>query len=158
MILLNQNKKRYKIDYSKPVQVYRNLHKGCWSVKQNGLVKAHSDDITMFDCEFLVNQNNRLKVIREKRKNVHAFVKGILSKYCHKHDHRRWGKVKSISYNPYKLIVFMIWILMNPFMKQTMLDWSVKMFLQINLTYHDNLRYLNTKFNHIIINKGKLLT
>jgi hypothetical protein len=102
MILLNQNKKRYKIDYSKPVQVYRNLHKGCWSVKQNGLVKAHSDDITMFDCEFLVNQNNRLKVIREKRKNVHAFVKGILSKYCHKHDHRRWGKVKSISYNPYK--------------------------------------------------------
>jgi len=102
MILLNQNKKRYRIDYSKPVQVYRNLHKGCWSVKQNGLVKAHSDDITMFDCEFLVNQNNRLKVIREKRKNVHAFVKGILSKYCDKHDHHRWGKVKSISYNPYK--------------------------------------------------------
>jgi len=102
MILLKQNDKRYKIDYTKPVKVYRNLHKGCWSVKQNGLVKAHSDDITLFDCEFLVNQNNRLKVIREKRKNVHAFVKGILSKYCDKHDHSRWGEVKSISYNPYK--------------------------------------------------------
>lgn len=47
---------------------------------------------------------------------------------------------------------------MNPFMKQIMLDWWVKMFLQINLTYHDNLRYLNTKFNHIIINRGELLT
>jgi len=94
MILLNQADKRYGIDYTKPVKVYRNLHKGCWSVKQDGLVKAHSDEINLYDCEFLVNEKNRLKVIKEKRKNVHAFVKGYI-----------WNTplnlIRQASYNPY---------------------------------------------------------
>ena len=94
MILLKQNDKRYKIDQSKPVKVYRNLHKGCWSIQQNGLVKAHSDEVNLFDCEFLVNEKNRQKVIKEKRKNVHAFVKGYI-----------WNTpvdlIKQASYNPY---------------------------------------------------------
>ena len=94
MKLLNQTDKRYNIDYSKPVKVYRNLHKGCWSVKQNGLVKAHSDEINLYDCSFLVNEKNRLKVIKEKRKNVHAFVRGYI-----------WDTplnlIRQASYNPY---------------------------------------------------------
>ena len=94
MILLNQKDKRYKIDQTKPVKVYRNLHKGCWSIQQNGLVKAHSDEVNLFDCEFLVNEKNRQKVIKEKRKNVHAFVKGYI-----------WNTpvdlIKQASYNPY---------------------------------------------------------
>jgi hypothetical protein len=94
MKLLNQTDKRYYIDYSKPVKVYRNLHKGCWSVKQNGLVKAHSDEINLYDCSFLVNEKNRLKVIKEKRKNVHAFVRGYI-----------WDTplnlIRQASYNPY---------------------------------------------------------
>jgi len=99
MILLNQADKRYKIDYSKPVKVYRNLHKGCWSIKQNGLVKAHSDEINLFKCEFLVNEKNRQKVIKEKRKNVHAFVKGHLWNYFNLH---LVNLIKQASYNPYK--------------------------------------------------------
>ena len=94
MILLKQNDKRYKIDQTKPVKVYRNLHKGCWSIQQNGLVKAHSDEVNLFDCEFLVNEKNRQKVIKQKRKNVHAFVKGYI-----------WDTpvdlIKQASYNPY---------------------------------------------------------
>jgi len=94
MILLNQNDQRYKIDQTKPVKVYRNLHKGCWSIQQNGLVKAHSDEVNLFDCEFLVNEKNRQKVIKQKRKNVHAFVKGYI-----------WNTpvdlIKQASYNPY---------------------------------------------------------
>jgi hypothetical protein len=94
MKLLNQEDTRYKIDHSKPVKVYRNLHKGCWSIKQNGLVKAHSDEINLFDCEFLVNEKDRQKVIKQKRKNVHAFVKGYI-----------WNTpmdlIKQVSYNPY---------------------------------------------------------
>lgn len=95
MILLNQTDKRYRIDYSKPVKVYRNLHKGCWSIKQNGLVKAHSDDIHLYNCEFLVNEKNRLKVIKEKRKNVHAFVKGHIWTGANQNLDRR------ACYNPY---------------------------------------------------------
>ena len=55
MKLLKQEDKRYKIDYSKPVRVYKNLNKGCWSIQQNGLVKAYSDEINLFNCKFLVN-------------------------------------------------------------------------------------------------------
>jgi hypothetical protein len=94
MILLKQDDKRYKIDYSKYVKVYRNLHKGCWSIRQNGLVKAHADKINLFDCKFLVNKKGRLKVIKEKRKNVHAFVKGYLWD-------TPFNLIKQVAYDPY---------------------------------------------------------
>ena len=69
---------RYKIDFDKKVYVYRNLHKGCWSVKQNGLVKAHSLEMEMFSCDMKISEAGWLRVIREKRKNVHAFVRGYI--------------------------------------------------------------------------------
>ena len=81
MKLLKQEDKRYKIDYSKPVKVYKNLHKDCWSIQQNGLVKAHSDEINLFDCKFLVNEKDRQRVIKTNRKNVHAFVRTSVPKY-----------------------------------------------------------------------------
>lgn len=94
MELLNQQDKRYTLIKNKPVRVYKNLHKDCWSIKQNGLVKAHADEINLFNCEFLVNQKDRERVIKEKRKNVHAFVKGYI-----------WDTsmdlIKQVSYNPY---------------------------------------------------------
>ena len=94
MKLLKQEDERYKIDHSKPVRVYKNLNKGCWSIQQNGLVKAYSDEINLFNCEFLVNEKNRQRVIKTKRKNVHAFVKGYI-----------WDTpidlIKQVSYNPY---------------------------------------------------------
>ena len=94
MKLLKQEDKRYKIDYSKPVRVYKNLNKGCWSIQQNGLVKAYSDEINLFNCKFLVNQSNRHRVIKTKRKNVHAFVIGYI-----------WNTPidlnREVSYNPY---------------------------------------------------------
>ena len=95
MKLLNQTDKRYRIDYSKPVKIYRNLHKGCWSIKQNELVKAYADEINLYDCKFLVNEKNRLKVNKEKRKNVHAFVKGYIWNVP-------FNLIKRASYNPYE--------------------------------------------------------
>jgi hypothetical protein len=106
---------RYKIDFDKKVYVYRNLHKGCWSVKQNGLVKAHSLEMEMFSCMMKINQAGWLRVIREKRKNVHAFVHG----YIHPNfigldfepepidgDRKVWtdlpeDQMREIRYNPY---------------------------------------------------------
>ena len=35
------------------VDVYRNLHKGCWSVRQGGKVVAHCDYIVLRDARFL---------------------------------------------------------------------------------------------------------
>ena len=66
------------VDPDKPVEVYRNLHKKCWSVRQRGKVKLHTDYICLKDVEFKVSQKGRERVLREQRKNVHAFIKGFL--------------------------------------------------------------------------------
>ena len=60
----------------KKVFIYRNLHKKCWSVKQNGKVINHTSKIILMDCEFIVQPAGHAKVLKEKKKNVHAFVKG----------------------------------------------------------------------------------
>jgi len=91
---------RYKINLDKPIKVYRNLHKQCWSIQQDGLVKAHTNLIKLFDCEFIVNQKGREKVIKEKRKNVHAFIKGYLSELFD--SMLNAGHGTEITYNPYK--------------------------------------------------------
>ena len=90
----NPDDPRYKIDITKKVFVYKNLHQDCWSIKQDGLVKVHATEINLYNCSFLVNEKNRLKVIKEKRKNVHAFVRGYI-----------WDTplnlIRQASYNPY---------------------------------------------------------
>ena len=70
--------KRYKIDHERKVRVYKNLHKDCYSIKQDGLVKAHATELYLFDCAFQVNKKGRERVLVEKRKNVHAYIVGYL--------------------------------------------------------------------------------
>lgn len=71
--------KNREIHLNKPVKVYRNLHKKCWSVKQSGLVVGHTNYLILKDCIFTVNQNSRNKVIEQRKKNVHAFVIGYIT-------------------------------------------------------------------------------
>lgn len=58
------------------VEVYRNLHRNCLSVRLNGLVVAHVNEITLDGVVFKVSEAGRQRVIRERRKNVHALIKG----------------------------------------------------------------------------------
>ena len=95
---------RYRIDFSRSVYVYRNLHKACWSIKQDGLVKAHADTVRLSDCEFRVGEKGRLRVIKEKKKNVHAGVVGFIP-----NDSFAGPSLQacdSITYNPYKYKTF----------------------------------------------------
>ena len=62
----------------KPVRVYRNLHKNCISVKQLGLVRCHADNVVMQNCKFIVSKAGQQRVRNEKRKNVHAYIEGIV--------------------------------------------------------------------------------
>ena len=116
MIKRNQHDPRYTIKKNRPVYVYKNLHKDCWSIKQHGLVKAHipkDEAIGLWDCYFHVDAKGREKVLREKRKNVHAYVKGYLqdvenvtrisSSYL---DPRVTAKEVEVTYNPYKYETF----------------------------------------------------
>ena len=113
MIKTKQLDPRYKIDESRKVFVYKNLHKDCWSLKQDGLVKAHTHDLCLFDCSFRVNKKGRDKVLKEKRKNVHAGISGYIDtpwveSYGRICSHK-WGKksnVRLATYNPYKYASF----------------------------------------------------
>lgn len=87
------------------IEVYYNIHKGCLSIKDRrlGKVISHSDKVGVINPKFVVQPAGRDRVRREKRKNVHAFVRGEHDKF-----NRLPKKLKSIQviYNPYKYDTF----------------------------------------------------
>jgi len=72
--------KERQVDASKPVQVYRCLpRKGrVFSVRQEGLVVGHTEEVVLKDCKFKVNKSGHKRYLREKQRNVHAFIEGYL--------------------------------------------------------------------------------
>lgn len=93
------------IEVARPIEVYRNLQRNCWSIRQGGIVVLHTDYICLKDCEFVVSKAGRERVLKEKRKNVHAFVRGYL---CLPSQVPRLGCWSEVSYNPYKYDSFFI--------------------------------------------------
>ncbi len=85
------------IDYTLPVQIYKNLtRKGvCYSVRQNGKVVGHTYELYLKDCKFVVNEAGRQWVIRNKKKIVHAYVEGYVCASFNSHN------LTKINYNPY---------------------------------------------------------
>ena len=90
------------VNRDKRVYVYFNLHKKCWSVRQSGKIVDHTNQVLLRDCRYLVGQAGRKKVLKEKRKNVHAGVSGYLV------DHVPTVPEGSseLTYNPYKYETF----------------------------------------------------
>ena len=87
------------VDPSRKIEVYRNLHKKCWSVRQDGLGKFHCHRVNLRDCQMVVQPAGRAKVLREQKKNVHAFVRGYLCTEERDIHSFCWD---DIYYNPYK--------------------------------------------------------
>ena len=52
------------IDTTKPVRVFRNWKRGCYSIMQGGLVKASARAIRLHDVEFLVRESGRARMLR----------------------------------------------------------------------------------------------
>jgi hypothetical protein len=91
------------------VEVYRNLHKQALSVREcNGLVLTHEQTVFIGSPRFVVQPAGRAKVIREQRKNVHAFVRGELLGFSAGtlkgfEDYTEWSQA---TYNPYAADTF----------------------------------------------------
>lgn len=58
------------------VEVYFNLHKRLFSVRESGRVIAHLPFIVLRDCTFAVQPAGLRRVRETGVKNVHAFVRG----------------------------------------------------------------------------------
>ena len=86
----------------KRVQVYYNIRRGDYSVRQSGRVIDHVDTIVLRDVRFNVAPAGRDKVRATGVKNVHATVTGFIDAEnhdfllidCKDHDY--------VSYNPFK--------------------------------------------------------
>jgi hypothetical protein len=81
--------------------VYYNLNKHCLSVlhktEKGWRLKEHRDSIKLKDVEFIVYEAGRQRVLRDFRKNVHAFVEGIETKTLPKNKKCD----ATVKYNPY---------------------------------------------------------
>lgn len=85
------------------VEVYRNLHKECWSVRdaKTKRVLGHCRNIALNDVSFHVSEAGRQRVLRNKQKNVHAYITGTVRDLEAPED-RKTGTTAFIKYNPYK--------------------------------------------------------
>ena len=106
--------------------VYFNLHRKVWSIKalegeHKGRVIAHSKVVEMSDCVLKVSEAGRQRVLRDKRKNVHAGIVGIVRTIgeLQSHTMRQAMRMEAasiaygahpiytpITYNPYKYSTF----------------------------------------------------
>ena len=87
-----------KIDPNKKIDVYFNLHKKTWSVRQSGKVVQHTNFIQIREPQYVVSQKGNERVRREKKKNVHAFVRGYVEDRLPVFP----SKNTFVTYNPYK--------------------------------------------------------
>lgn len=96
------------IDISKPILVYRNLNKkGKWySVKQNGLVVAHTTAICVRNVKFIVNNCGKNKAIKEQQRNVHAYIKGEYDTSGMGTTAKRNNLAAIIEYSPFNELKF----------------------------------------------------
>ena len=86
------------------VQVYYNLHKKCLSVRHKGKVIEHAQEVTLTDARFHVQQAGRERVLKQKRKNVHAYISGKLKEtfWFIQAPKYIWTAKQHVTYNPYK--------------------------------------------------------
>ena len=84
------------------VEVYFNLHKHTWSVRsaRSGRVILHTDRVHVDKPTFVVRKAGRERVLREGKKNVHAFVRGDITVFDDFDPDRNGYSL--VSYNPYK--------------------------------------------------------
>ena len=87
------------------VEVYWNLHKKCFSVRdcKTGRVIEHTNLLWLTNPKFVVRKSGRDRVLREGRKNVHAFVRGDYGTIKWEDSWLQW---KGATYNPYKYSTF----------------------------------------------------
>jgi hypothetical protein len=86
------------------VHVYYNLQKRCLSIRHRGKVIKHAKSVILRDASFRVQPAGRERVLKQKRKNVHAYVAGELVEdfWFTEPSSRIFEGKRIVTYNPYK--------------------------------------------------------
>jgi len=83
--------------------VYRNLHTKTFSLKYKGIVVKHPECVKLHKVKMHVSEVGRKRVLKEKRKNVHATVSGESYTLCTECDLTGY---EPVFYDPYKVSTF----------------------------------------------------
>ena len=100
-----QLQKERSLELNQQVEVYRNLNKGrVFSIKdkKSGLVVAIGDKFKVENVTCKVREGGRQRVIKEKRKGVHAFLISTYAGECEMDI----SKMNELTYNPYTMDSF----------------------------------------------------
>lgn len=82
---------------SERVRVYWDSTRNVWSVKSGTKVVHKTNRLILRHVAFRVSERGRQRVLREGRKNVHAYCEGIVVKYTPK-----VYRAHAVRYNPYE--------------------------------------------------------
>ena len=96
------------LDWEKPVRVFKSLTHGCYSIVQDGRLRASAKQVRLGEVEFLVRESGRQRMLREGRRNVHAFAVGRLLDFVHPDEARSLGEMdgRPVHYDPYRFAHF----------------------------------------------------
>lgn len=90
------------------VEVYRNLHKHgpagepIYSVRSGGRVVEHTPSIWLIGVLFVVRPAGQRRVLRERAKNVHAWVRGERLEPSEIPAKEKLSAPRLVTYDPYK--------------------------------------------------------
>lgn len=95
------------------VEVFRNLTSKCYSVRRSGRVVAHTDNIYLQFCEFVIQQGGQARTRREHKKYIHALVRGespsmVMDATWLDGIQRELAGWTQIAYNPYLNDTFVV--------------------------------------------------
>jgi hypothetical protein len=82
--------------------VYWNLHRDCFSVRESGKPVRHATRVVLKDARFVVQRAGYEATVREHVKRVHAMVRGTVA------EDEAPGAGAAVTYNPYRADHFQI--------------------------------------------------
>lgn len=109
------------VELGDKVDTYRNLTKGCISLRIKGLVYGYADAIHLSEALFKVGESGNKAVRHQKQKNVHAFVQGRLEgASIHldsveaEYERLKREGYERVYYNPYRVTSFVLFDTLEP--------------------------------------------
>ncbi|HSS64272.1 MAG TPA: hypothetical protein VLS27_07550 [Gammaproteobacteria bacterium] len=96
------------IDPVKPVRVFKNWKLGCYSIAQDGRLKASARQVRLADVEFRVRQSGRRRMLEKGVRNVHAYAIGRLIDFVHPEETRQLERMsgRATFYDPMRFAAF----------------------------------------------------
>ncbi|WP_239631644.1 hypothetical protein [Paenibacillus sp. H1-7] len=99
---------KYTLEPGQIVRIAYHAVKRCFSIRdaKTRRVIGYTDRIVLRNVSFVVSQAGRERVLREREKNVHAYVIGLFEPKLQQLSRERDGCEAEAYYNPYYTLSF----------------------------------------------------